>query len=162
MGYFWCQPKKHVQFMKHKIICMLTLELDMTNIVTNNYPNKQNILFMYVILTFFVHILVHTLPTFDTLHSSTEVKRILTHKTFLFFVLMDMTLMVTIITQLLKNGFGCENTNWNSSSTYKRMVFSPCSMCLKRDTISHWSGPNMTSRSHLLNLRKRMEYFTHR
>ena len=102
MGHFWCQPKMHVQFMKHKITCMLTLELDMTNIVTNNYPNKQNIVFMYVILTFFVHILVHTLPTFDTLHSSTQAKRILTHKTFLFFVLMDMTLMVTIITQLLK------------------------------------------------------------
>ena len=102
MGYFWCQPNKHVQFMKHKITCMLTLELDMTNIVTNNYPNKQNIVFMYVILAFFVHILVHTLPTFDTLHSSTQVKRILTHKTFLFFVLMDMTLMVTINTQLLK------------------------------------------------------------
>ena len=33
--------------MKHKITCMLTLELDMTNIVTNNYPNKQNIVFMY-------------------------------------------------------------------------------------------------------------------
>ena len=102
MGYFWCQPNKHVQFMKHKITCMLTLELDMTNIVTNNYPNNQNIVFMYVILTFFVHILVHTLPTFDTLHSSTQVKRILTHKTFFFFVLMDMTLMVTINTQLLK------------------------------------------------------------